>query len=409
MRAPAIRSVVLTFALIVAALVTVDAQANTYYVAATGSNAAAGTIAAPWQTLSYAVAQLNAGDTLYIRAGTYTGVANIIDSALSTVRAGTSWANPITIAGYAGEAVVLQPPDQHFGIALRTDGHEAYLIFQDFTIDMINDSNGAWGGDGVYLSSGANHNRFLRLEVKNAMVNGIGFAVAAANSPFNEIVNCSIHDNGRLAGVNQGYGIYAATSDNLYDGNQVYNNGGYGIVIYNDRNTIRNNNIHGNGTHGGTNYGIDIGAEIASSSASNLVYNNLIYGNNGGISVYTNSSNTMVYNNTIYNNARGIDIQYATGAIIENDIVYGNASAITNYAGPATIDHNLMTDPAFVNAAAGDFHLQPTSPAIGAGITISAVPMDYDGNPRPSGAYDIGAYEYAAVPPAPKNVRIVSP
>jgi len=32
-----------------------------------------------------------------------------------------------------------------------------------------------------------------------------------------------------------------------------------------------------------------------------------------------------------------------------------------------------------------DFHLQSTSPAIDAGMSISEVPNDYDGNTRPKG------------------------
>lgn len=43
----------------------------TYYVAKTGSDDNAGTLAAPWLTLTHAASHLTAGDTLYIRVGTY--------------------------------------------------------------------------------------------------------------------------------------------------------------------------------------------------------------------------------------------------------------------------------------------------------------------------------------------------
>jgi hypothetical protein len=77
-----------------------------------------------------------------------------------------------------------------------------------------------------------------------------------------------------------------------------------------------------------------------------------------------------------------------------------------------TIDHNLLWvgpknlknimydtksiigDPKFANAAAEDFHIQSDSAARDAGITLSNVPTDKDGNLRPQGSfYDIGAYE----------------
>jgi len=52
-----------------------------------------------------------------------------------------------------------------------------------------------------------------------------------------------------------------------------------------------------------------------------------------------------------------------------------------------------------VNAAAHDFHLQATSPAIDAGAALSAVPTDASGISRSQGAgYDIGAYEFTGQP-----------
>jgi hypothetical protein len=50
----------------------------------------------------------------------------------------------------------------------------------------------------------------------------------------------------------------------------------------------------------------------------------------------------------------------------------------------------------FVNPAARDFHLQPGSPAIDAGVSIAVVTRDHDGTRRPQGlSYDIGAFEFA--------------
>jgi hypothetical protein len=57
--------------------------------------------------------------------------------------------------------------------------------------------------------------------------------------------------------------------------------------------------------------------------------------------------------------------------------------------------HDLwQVDPIFVNPAADDFHLLPSSPAIDKGITLSNVLDDFEGKPRPQGnGYDMGAYE----------------
>ena len=51
----------------------------------------------------------------------------------------------------------------------------------------------------------------------------------------------------------------------------------------------------------------------------------------------------------------------------------------------------------FVNPAGDDYHLQTGSPAINAGTSSFAPPVDLDGLPRPAGgAFDIGAFEFGA-------------
>src|SRR5258708_12848247 len=55
----------------------------------------------------------------------------------------------------------------------------------------------------------------------------------------------------------------------------------------------------------------------------------------------------------------------------------------------------IMADPKFANAAAGDYHLQSGSPAIGAGAAAYAPSTDLDGKPRSTTPPSIGAYEPA--------------
>ena len=68
----------------------------------------------------------------------------------------------------------------------------------------------------------------------------------------------------------------------------------------------------------------------------------------------------------------------------------------------ANLTNCINVDPVFVNGLGGNYHLQSTSPCIGAGTNqawmVGAV--DLDGNPRISGTtVDIGAYEFTANPP----------
>ena len=74
----------------------------------------------------------------------------------------------------------------------------------------------------------------------------------------------------------------------------------------------------------------------------------------------------------IYNNARqGILVDNSEAATIpvRNNIVYYRniSGGVLATARSVTEDHNLSSDPRLVNAAAVDFRLQPTSPAIDAG------------------------------------------
>lgn len=90
-------------------LIAVFCNATTYYVATTGNDANAGTIGSPFKTWAHGSSVLLAGDTLYVRGGTYTsptapGSADWL--VVIANRAGTS-AKPIIISAFPGEQPVL--------------------------------------------------------------------------------------------------------------------------------------------------------------------------------------------------------------------------------------------------------------------------------------------------------------
>ncbi|HXJ58027.1 MAG TPA: choice-of-anchor Q domain-containing protein [Verrucomicrobiae bacterium] len=100
-----------------------------------------------------------------------------------------------------------------------------------------------------------------------------------------------------------------------------------------------------------------------------------------------------------------------SGGVLNNCIVYHNVvhANETNYAGgtinysclaplPADGVGNFSDPPLFVDQAAGDFRLQPSSPCINAGFNGAApAGSDLDGNPRVVGrTVDVGSYEFQA-------------
>ena len=306
--------------------------ATTLYVSPSGDDGAAGTMDAPWRTLRYAVAQLRPGDTLYLQGGTYAGSAQVIDSTRGLVPRGTSWSNAITIAGQPGASVIIEPQADLNGIRL-TAGAPSYLIFQDFVIDMVNSTGRGTEPDGIYLSDGAHHNRFQRLEVRNAANFGIAFSKNNGNSGFNEVLNSKVHNSGNGRGdPRNGHGLYISTSDNLIEGNEVYDNAGYGLHLYDDagdrsvsRNVVRRNTIYNNGGGRGATYGM-----VVAWGDGNVVTDNTIYGNPGGVFVYVNSSNAVIEGNTIHSNVprEGILVASATGTVVRNNAVFGNGLGI---------------------------------------------------------------------------------
>lgn len=117
-----------------------------------------------------------------------------------------------------------------------------------------------------------------------------------------------------------------------------------------------------------------------------------------GISI-NRSPNTVIKNNIFYNQPG--NIIYAKG---DNQPISGRNMVYRDDGHPIDTTSTYISindlfwgiDPLFVNPQAGDYHLQPGSPAIDAGYNLGdLVPNDFAGILRPQGkGYDLGAFEY---------------
>jgi hypothetical protein len=147
---------------------------------------------------------------------------------------------------------------------------------------------------------------------------------------------------------------------------------------------------------------------------NNLFINNVDTSSNPvgpGIGLEVNAGvGNQVLHNVFYGNEIGMFSSYikagdiwplgSASVIVRNNIMYNNTQDYSeHYSAPygvnVTRDHNLIgVNPHFQNAAAENFRLSASSPAINYGVD-TGVYDDIQGYPRPAaGGFDAGAYEY---------------
>ena len=390
-----------------------------YYVDVTGDDANLGTASSPFRTIQKAVSVVRAGETVFVKAGTYAeNLNNVIPS-------GSSWSAAVTIKAYdVRNRPVIEAPSGSAGL----DGLLKIVARQYIVLDgLILDAKKLITTN-VYLGSDSHHIRITNTEIRNGVHSGIFDESLAASGGHNEYLNLEVHHNGDASSSLGYHGMYIQSADNLISGCSIHDNVGLGIQLYHEgvysvhRNVIKNNRVHNNGKTG-----ILIGW-----GDSNIAYNNIVWNNGDGVRVDYGASNSRIYNNTVYrttntggwggisngsdpssivapigteitNNiimlasTRGIRNTSPRGCLISHNIVYQSAISNTyDTTGLAVLEGNIIAEPKFTNPGAFDFHLQASSPAIDAGITLSLVTTDFEGISRLlDSAYDIGAYEYA--------------
>jgi parallel beta-helix repeat protein len=259
-------------------------------------------------------------------------------------------------------------------------------------------------------------------ETLGSYVDVMGFDIAGnsangliAYGSFVRLIGNRVHDIVASCDSNGGSGINSesySASDNEIIGNVVFNVNAapscgqvHGIGIYqsNLRGHILNNIAINTGRAG-----IQLWhAANAVVVANNIVLNNtevgIVVGAGDSPGGVTCDNTTVVNNIAINNGIYGIQEFGSTGPNNKylNNLVFGNPSGgLITQTGSAS--GTILSNPQFVNntgTAAGDLHLQSTSPAIDSGTTTDAPSIAIDGAKRPAGAGpDIGAYEFNSPP-----------
>jgi len=378
---------VFSLALIWPLCISTLAQAKTYYVAKDGSDSNPGTETWPWLTIKKAADTMSPGDTVYVKAGTYSGVGLQIS--------GTP-GNYISYLAYPGDTVKVGQFYFYNGVSfIKVDG-----------FDFANGNIECSGGNN-------NGNIFRNNLIHSGSGSGVDFGIAKDN----------IVENNEIWNVGHGVHTSGSTSGTIVKGNVIHDCYLHGLGMVGGIGEKYLNNIIYNCTKTGIHPG-------SGNPSKGEIKGNLVY-NCGMSAIMLSGSGFLVENNTgISQNGAQYETYYISGSdhVVRNNIGYRedgvsyvlliSQSAITDYNdwydpknpkcisrwyNPMTLSeyqaygqgaHSISEDPKFVNVAGNDFHLQPDSPCIGAGQ--NGVDM---------GAYGVGEFDPFYEEPEPDPVQ----
>lgn len=378
------------------------AAAATYYVATSGNDANPGTAASPFRTIQKAAGKVNPGDTVIVDDGVYTDTDG--DGAIVYAKRGGTSSAWVTFQSKNKWGAKLDAQNvAKYGWYLAG----SYIIVQDFEVTGKGNPTSTSGFTSVSGNSNiqiiGNHIHHIGGVCTDAVYGRTGMYFTTNAMTIERNV---FHDIGRLAPGESG--CNPSTS--------YYQNIDHGIYIGNGSNVSIKNNIFYNHKRGWA-------VHIYPNAVSDIrILNNTFAFPNpyrvGHIVLGASVSNSVIANNIFYQPTTAA-ITYTSKAAtstvqVKNSITYGGTISDVGTPSGITFSENLNnTDPRLINPAAFDFHLQASSPAPEAGVTLTEVITDFDGVPRPQGvSYDIGAYEFnqqgRAALVAPSDLRINS-
>lgn len=353
-----------------------------HYVDPAGSDANPGTSTAPWQTIQHAADVMNPGDTVIVNDGVYTGGTSVVTISGS----GTASAWLVFRAAHRWGAVI-DGQNNSSTMGFNISGN--YVHVEGFEVRNTSRYGfEVYGGSetvaGIHdVDVVQNHIHDIGHVCSDDVGGRVGVDAYADNLTIERNV---IHDVGRFGPGEQGC-IPSTT---------VWQNHDHGIYHGVGNNVMIRNNVFYNFTHG---WAIQrYSGAGATPTGLTIVNNTFAFPNpwrDGQIIIATGTTNLLIANNVFYQPTTA-GVVFETGGLtnvtVSNNLTYGG-TAMTGASGVAVTGNLDNTDPLFLSVGGFDFHVQLGSPAIGAGMTLSGVPNDFDGVLR-TGAYTIGAYQF---------------
>ncbi|MEV4049871.1 right-handed parallel beta-helix repeat-containing protein [Amycolatopsis sp. NPDC049688] len=301
------------------------AAGKTYYVAPSGSDSAAGTQAAPWASVAHAQAVAQAGDTVYLRGGTYgysrankacaSGTDRV--DAITLNKSGSS-GNPIRYWAYPGETPVFD--FSRVSDNCRIKGFDVtgdYIHLKGLEVKGVPQNNNlnheSWG---IWVSGSNNTFELLNLH------NNMGPGLFIQDGGGNLVLDSDSHDNydprtSNGAGESaDGFGahISAGHPGNVFRGCRAWWNSDDGFDLINAFSSVtienswawRNGYLPETTTSSGNGNGFKMGGyggKYVSNGAKHTIRNSVAF-NNKAAGFYANHHTLAndYFDNTGYNN-----------------------------------------------------------------------------------------------------------
>ena len=314
-----------------------------FYVAPTGSNDNPGTIDEPFLTVQYGIDALGGGDTLYIRAGTYT-------EGLHSIPSGTD-GSPTIVRAYESEVVTVDGQWSGYQIWLDT------VSWIEMNSLMLNGL--AVTKDGVELGYNTSNVSMLNCELFNQPSHSI---MMKGNG--NLVDNCYLYDGGTLDDAEWGgvqlHGIYVKGNNNTISNTEITGQAVCAIHVWDggdfvaDDNVFEGNELHHNGWS--TNYPGRPAVGIYTGDR-NIVLTNDIHDQVVGCRITYDVVGTWLDTNTFENcdlaievgDGEGTEYGPAVDTVLENNVFISCATDIVDNGTNTTIIQE--PDPAITRGA----------------------------------------------------------
>jgi parallel beta-helix repeat protein len=296
----------------------------------------------PFCSINTAAGLVAPGDTVVVRAASYTQQVNI-------TRSGTASA-PITFAGDAGATVTGKSYGfniaaqwvavQGFIVAATTSDGIRCILCSNVTINgnQINDAKGR----GIYIRDSSN----MTL-TDNVVQRSLSHGIYMQNDTNFAISGGSVTASGRRVSGQTKKGIYVTgCTSSTITGTEVFDNSDIGIYLIASTSGVR---VKSTIAHGNARAFERIASGVETRSDGNIIESNIGHDNeDSAINLRWGGSNTLVFNNISYANGdHGIDALESPGARIIGNSVFDNVTAGINVEGNstgATIFNNISVD-----------------------------------------------------------------